>query len=761
MFFFGFSALTLFAKTSEEQKEKNSYEIAFTSVADSLVRAYSTAKTETAQLEAALPLWALFGKRPPADEIQTAPLQSIDQKSLSQFIKTAIEKPEHRHFLIDFGLLQTRDSVLFFFEQYPNIDTSIFTSRQKASWCHNRARQLYSYDQTTGAHIDLFKKSYWYCKNDEGLKALLYLCLGPLGTEEFRQHHLDAAIATFKNQEEAYSQLPTGKLLYLPSFGYFYKKYEVSSRLAMNLGMCYEKSGNLVLAKDYYETAIEAYEIAENPAGLYWGKSQLINTFLDLGNTQRAEHLLVEMAQDIHENYEDESAPYVLDYYLLPAICEFDLNDLAKSGKLVDSLLSQAELRAAPFPAINSKGAYRQNHFLNRAWSLSMHLLIAQETFGTKTNIGILRDVDQLIAMNDTARFRFSSLHPQIKNAMESIGLSWHIALEDNVEDNGDFEKLKKLLSDSNAMAYSNYQFQLSTWILHSAGKFKEELELLSMQLPKLREGGYAIDLRKTYLQMSQAFEGNGEEGKAFEYYKLYDLLRAQTQQMNQHEQLSALDKKLEVEKIERKKADLEVENQSLLAKETILRNFLIAAALVLLMAVLLIRNIRKRHQAERGRKQAEMLLLQQTVSEKEDALDNITLDLLSSNKSHGQLIEDIEALTTNLSAENRKKARSVLIDYKAKAQNQIWQEFNMEFNRANSGFFKSLKAQVPDLTKTELRICAMHLSGLSNQEIISITGQQLGSLYTLKSRVRKKLDVESDQELKVFLEKIHPNTID
>ncbi|MFY0673376.1 MAG: hypothetical protein JXQ87_08220 [Bacteroidia bacterium] len=48
-----------------------------------------------------------------------------------------------------------------------------------------------------------------------------------------------------------------------------------------------------------------------------------------------------------------------------------------------------------------------------------------------------------------------------------------------------------------------------------------------------------------------------------------------------------------------------------------------------------------------------------------------------------------------------------------------------------------------------------MLISGLSNNEINAITGQKLTSIYTIKSKVRKKLGVENDEMLGEMLQNL------
>lgn len=69
-----------------------------------------------------------------------------------------------------------------------------------------------------------------------------------------------------------------------------------------------------------------------------------------------------------------------------------------------------------------------------------------------------------------------------------------------------------------------------------------------------------------------------------------------------------------------------------------------------------------------------------------------------------------------------------------------------------DSYFYKRLLADYPDLTKNELRLCAFLRLNLSSKEISSITQQTPHSITVARSRVRKKIGLETNEKLTNFL---------
>ncbi|MEO7316021.1 MAG: triple tyrosine motif-containing protein [Ginsengibacter sp.] len=83
---------------------------------------------------------------------------------------------------------------------------------------------------------------------------------------------------------------------------------------------------------------------------------------------------------------------------------------------------------------------------------------------------------------------------------------------------------------------------------------------------------------------------------------------------------------------------------------------------------------------------------------------------------------------------------------------NANWEQFVSHFDEVNNDFLKKLKAKFPKLSKTDLKVCAYLQLNLSSKEIaqlmnISVRGVEIG-----RYRLRKKLNLETEQNLNDFL---------
>jgi ligand-binding sensor domain-containing protein/DNA-binding CsgD family transcriptional regulator len=73
------------------------------------------------------------------------------------------------------------------------------------------------------------------------------------------------------------------------------------------------------------------------------------------------------------------------------------------------------------------------------------------------------------------------------------------------------------------------------------------------------------------------------------------------------------------------------------------------------------------------------------------------------------------------------------------------WKVFENNFNQVHEDFFKTLKANHPNLTAKDLKICAYIKMNLANKEIAPLMNVSVRGLETHRYRLKKKLNLEND----------------
>jgi AraC family transcriptional regulator, chitin signaling transcriptional activator len=80
---------------------------------------------------------------------------------------------------------------------------------------------------------------------------------------------------------------------------------------------------------------------------------------------------------------------------------------------------------------------------------------------------------------------------------------------------------------------------------------------------------------------------------------------------------------------------------------------------------------------------------------------------------------------------------------------------FEIQMDELHQEFFKKLKENFPDLSNNDLRLCAYLKIGLNSKEIAEILNIQPSSFYISRSRLRKKLNLKTEEDLYSFLNEV------
>ena len=85
-------------------------------------------------------------------------------------------------------------------------------------------------------------------------------------------------------------------------------------------------------------------------------------------------------------------------------------------------------------------------------------------------------------------------------------------------------------------------------------------------------------------------------------------------------------------------------------------------------------------------------------------------------------------------------------------ASQDDWKVFQANFEGAHGQFMKILKDNYPDLTSSDLRLCAFLRMNLSSKEIAPLLGISVRGVENHRYRLRKKLNLDGDSNLTEFI---------
>lgn len=152
--------------------------------------------------------------------------------------------------------------------------------------------------------------------------------------------------------------------------------------------------------------------------------------------------------------------------------------------------------------------------------------------------------------------------------------------------------------------------------------------------------------------------------------------------------------------------------------------------------------------QAVEAQKQLKELHLQNELTFKESQLMAMTLQMVQKN-------ELLQELKTRL--EEEKKGENISqslqkVFQKGLVQDKEWADFDSHFESINKHFYTRLKTLYPDISPNDLKICALIKMNLSIKEMAGILNISPDSVKTARYRLRKKLQLNTEDNLTDFI---------
>lgn len=199
----------------------------------------------------------------------------------------------------------------------------------------------------------------------------------------------------------------------------------------------------------------------------------------------------------------------------------------------------------------------------------------------------------------------------------------------------------------------------------------------------------------------------------------------------------------------------------------------------LVILSIILIRKwyahkLHKHQQALKQRleeEQRQLILQKQVESEKREAklrneqlerelaiknreLANSSMNIVYKNELlnniHDELMRLKDEQGRNLSNEHLKKINKIIED--ARSDERDWILFEESFNEAHGNFFRKLKTDFPKLLPNDLKLCAYLRMNMSSKEIASLLNITTRGVEIRRYRLRKKLNLHTDQNLSDFL---------
>ena len=135
------------------------------------------------------------------------------------------------------------------------------------------------------------------------------------------------------------------------------------------------------------------------------------------------------------------------------------------------------------------------------------------------------------------------------------------------------------------------------------------------------------------------------------------------------------------------------------------------------------------------------------------------TINLMRKNDMLLSLDTQMEELSESVRQEAPKANINRMIkDIRRGIQQNInddenWEKFEETFNLVYDNYMRKLTEHFPDLKLNDRKLCAYLRMGLSSKEMASLLNTSTRSIETARYRLRKKLQMDSGENLKEFIQ--------
>jgi len=279
------------------------------------------------------------------------------------------------------------------------------------------------------------------------------------------------------------------------------------------------------------------------------------------------------------------------------------------------------------------------------------------------------------------------------------------------------------------------------------------------------------FDSAEFYLKKSIAI---GEEiglwetvsSSSFALYKAYKEKGAFKEALETLEMNMRVNDSLFNEESTRRIAQLEMQfdfdrKQSLMEaeqKQKVLYLWITAGGIFMLLIIvtllfILQRNKTRRSELEQAHLNLEKINLKNDLAIKDKELAANIMYLLNKNELINSISEKLLEIKGQITPPSQAAIQKVVLDLQSNLQPELWQEFEFRFQQVHEHFYKTLNEKFPDLTPSEVRLCAFLKLNMTTKEISAITHQNAKSIDVARTRLRKKLNLTgTDHNLVTFL---------
>ncbi len=337
-----------------------------------------------------------------------------------------------------------------------------------------------------------------------------------------------------------------------------------------------------------------------------------------------------------------------------------------------------------------------------------------------------------------------------------------------------EFEQGRTYYQEAYNLAEKNQIWLVVTnGLQHFSENYKQEknylkaLEYAQKSLILAKKHELKAEEENAYQLLAEIYATQGNFGEAYLYFEKYNILKDTLFSIQKNKQMLELTTQYETEKKEQQIALDQIEIQKQQNITYSLGVFIVLLVLIVIVVIYAYKNrqkvlkqdilIQKQKEilAKSEQQKIEARLQLSIENQQRDAelhqkeLQYYTHNLVQKTELLEEARQELEALKNSTGKELTDHINSLnqLFDSTILTEAD-WEEFKNLFEQVHKGFFTILKNNYPDLSQAEIRICALIKLNLTTKEAASMLAISPESVNKARYRLRKKLNLSSDESL-------------
>lgn len=288
---------------------------------------------------------------------------------------------------------------------------------------------------------------------------------------------------------------------------------------------------------------------------------------------------------------------------------------------------------------------------------------------------------------------------------------------------------------------------------------YQKAIDFLNKGYKLAQETGQLALVSKNAEKLSLVYEALNQHKVSLKYARIFKDISDSILNEDIVKKTTQLEMQFKFDK-EIRERELEQTKKEALQKRKELVYIMIAAGSILgLMLVvllyLLLKSKVKRVELSEKNLQLEKITLVNELEYKNKELTTNVMYLLKKNELIVNIIEKLKIAKLEFKPENRKIADDIIRELESSSTKDTWKEFELRFMDVHSDFYDKLNNLFPDLSPNELKLCAFLRLNMSTKEIASITYLSVNSINIARHRLRKKLNIDQEENLITYLSQL------